>query len=196
MVTELIILVGILGVISLLTFLGMLLFFQKRIHQPSTIRSIRKEFGNEKSVTVEDEERIVRRLGVYQNAMSYEESIRVSYQSLVAALQTILFSFVFLLVQLGHTSSLWIFATAGILLCAGFAVACDFRARNVDFWRRRIAMLVKGTQLENDFKGSLYGWVPVGQFGSLGEKYLGHWFERLILPLLTIIWVGIVWGWS
>lgn len=131
---------------------------------------------------------IVSKLAICQTCMSYEQSIRVSYQSLLAALETILFGFVFILVELERTGSLWILATAGILLGLGIGAACEFRARNVDFWRRRIVELAKGTDLADAFIGSKYGWTPFGKVGRFGEKLLGHWFERVVVPAMVVIW--------
>ena len=124
--------------------------------------------------------------------MGYEQSIRVSYQSLLAALETVLFGFVFVLVELQRTESLWSLAMAGILLCLGFGAACEFRARNVDFWRRRIVELAKGTDLADAFIGSKYGWTPFGKVGHFGEKLLGHWFERMVIPVIVVIWSWIL----
>lgn len=139
-----------------------------------------------------DEEAIMMKLAIYQTSMGYEQSIRVSYQSLLAALETILFGFVFVLVELERKGSIWMLATAGILLCLGIGAACEFRARNVDFWRRRITKLAKGTDLAKDFTESRYGWVPFGKAGRTGEKLLGHWFERAVIPAIVIIWVWIL----
>jgi hypothetical protein len=94
---------------------------------------------------------IMRKLSICQTCMGYEQSIRVSYQSLLAALETILFGFVLVLVELQRIASLWILAMVGILLCLGVGAACEFRARNIDFWRRRIVELAKGTDLADDF---------------------------------------------
>ena len=135
-----------------------------------------------------EEEIIISKLAICQTCMSYEQSIRVSYQSLLAALETILFGFVFVLVELQRIGSLWILAMAGILLCLGIGAACEFRARNVDFWRRRIVELAKGTDLSDDFIRSKYGWIPFGKVGRFGEKLLGHWFERAVVPAIVVIW--------
>jgi len=131
---------------------------------------------------------ILSKLAICQTCMGYEQSIRVSYQSLLAALETILFGFVFVLVELQRTESLWLLAVAGILLCLGFGAACEFRARNVDFWRRRMVELAKGTDLADAFIGAKYGWIPFGRVGRFGEKLLGHWFERMIVPAMVVIW--------
>jgi len=138
------------------------------------------------------EEIIMSKLALCQTCMGYQQSIRVSYQSLLAALETILFGFVFVLVELQRTASLWILAMAGILLCLGFGTACEFRARNIDFWRKRIVELAKATDLADAFIGSKYGWIPFGKVGRFAEKLLGHWFERVIIPAIVIIWVWIL----
>jgi len=139
-----------------------------------------------------EEAYIISKLAIYQTCMGYEQSICVSYQSLLAALETILFGFVFVLVELQRTGFIWVLALAGILLCLGIGAACEFRARNVDFWRRRIVELAKGTDLLEDFISSKYGWVPFGKLGCFGEKLIGHWFERLIVPAIILIWAWIL----
>jgi len=80
----------------------------------------------------------------------------------------------------------------GILLGLGLGAACEFRARNVDFWRRRIVELAKATDLADAFAESKYGWVPGGKIGRSAEKLLGHWFERIIIPVIIGIWIWIL----
>lgn len=144
-------------------------------------------------MTLDDtEEIILSKLQVCQTCMGYEESIRVSYQSLLAALETILFSFAFALSQLQRTTAAWVLAVPGVLLCLGFGAACEFRARNVDYWRRRIVDLAKSTGLADSFAESKYGWVPFGKAGRFGEKLLGHWFERIVIPAIFLLWLWVV----
>lgn len=132
------------------------------------------------------------KLAICQTSMGYEQSIRTSYQSLLAALETILFGLVFVLVELQRTDPLGILAIVGILLCLGFGAACEFRARNVDFWRRRIVELAKETDLADAFIGSKYGWTPFGKVGRFGERFLGHWFERVVVPAMLLIWIWVL----
>lgn len=138
---------------------------------------------------------VINKLAVCQTCMGYEQSIRVSYQSLLAALETILFGFVFVLVELQRKGFLSALGVAGILMCIGIGAACEFRARNVDFWRRRIMELVEGTDLADDFIESKYGWIPLGKAGRVGEKYFGHWFERIVIPVLVVVWFWVVFTW-
>lgn len=132
------------------------------------------------------------KLAICQTCMDHEQSIRSGYQALLTALEAAIFGLVFVLVELQRTDRLWVLAMAGILLCLIFGTACEFRARNVDFWRRRIVELAKGTDLEDAFKGSKYGWIPFGKVGRFGEKVLGHWFERVLVPAIIVVWVWIL----
>jgi hypothetical protein len=138
------------------------------------------------------EKDVLDKLQVCQTCMGYEESIRVSYQSLLAALETILFSFAFALSQLQRTTNTWVLAVPGVLLCLGFGAACEFRARNVDYWRRRIVNLAKSTDLADSFAESKYGWVPLGRAGRIGERLLGHWFERIVIPAIFLLWLWVL----
>lgn len=135
---------------------------------------------------------ILGKIAIYQTCMGYEESIRVGYQSLLTSLEAIFFGIVFVLAQIDKAGSFNMLASLGILLCLTFGLACEFRARNVDFWRSQILNLANGTDLMNAFAGSKYGWVPLGKAGRLGEKLLGHWFERIVIPAMIVIWI-LVW---
>lgn len=133
--------------------------------------------------------KVIVKLPIFQACLDHEESIRTSYQTVLAEIQVGLFGFVFILIQLGLTDFLWLVIVAGIVLCLIFVVACDFRAKNVDFWRESIIRLVRGTELEDEFRGAKYGWVPLGRFGRFGEKHLGHWFERVLVPAMIFLWI-------
>jgi len=135
------------------------------------------------------------KLPLYQACMAYEQSIRTSYQALLTTLVVAIFGLVFVLVELQRTDRLWTLVAGAILLCLIFTPACEFRANNVDFWRRRIVESAAGTDLENVFKESKYGWIPLGKIGRFGEKLFGHWFERVLIPfmcLALVIWVWIL----
>lgn len=132
------------------------------------------------------------KLAICQACMDHEQSIRSGYQALLTALEATVFGLVFVLVELERTTHLWVLAIAGILLCLIFGMACEFRARNVDFWRRHIVELARGTDLEDAFKRSRYGWIPFGKVGRFGEKILGHWFERALVPAIIMVWVWIL----
>ena len=163
---------------------------EPRIHIERKKSKERKNMRNDnKELPIND---WTSKLAICQTSMSYEQSIRVSYQSLLAALETILFGFVIVLLELQRTESLWILAMMGILLGLGFGASCEFRARNVDFWRRRIVELAKATDLADAFAESKYGWVPGGKVGCFGEKLFGHWFERMIVPAIILIWLWIL----
>lgn len=135
------------------------------------------------------QKKVIEKLPILQACLDHEESIRTSYQTVLAEIQVGLFGFVFILIQLGLTDFLWLVVMAGIVLCLVFVVACDFRAKNVDFWRGRIIEIVSGTEFENDFREAKYGWVPLGRFGRLGEKHFGHWFERVLVPAMIFLWI-------
>jgi len=142
----------------------------------------------------------INKLPVFQAAMEHEQSIRTSYQSLLTALETGLFSLFFIMIQLQWIDYLWVLPGIGLFLLLVFGIPCDYRARNYDTWRKHIINLVKGTELENYFKEGKYGhfdeWHPFfdkksrfGRLGRLVDKVVGHWFERLLLPLMSIIWL-------
>jgi hypothetical protein len=143
------------------------------------------------------------KLAIYQTCMDREQSIRTSYQSLLMGLEAAIFSLFFIMIQLQWTKHLWVLPIIGIILCVIFGTACEFRARNADFWCKRIIRLVKGTYLEDDFKGGKYGhpdeWHPFfkkkstfGKLGRLGDKLFGHWFERVLTPVLLLAWLIIL----
>jgi hypothetical protein len=137
------------------------------------------------------------KLTLYQTCMAYEQSIRTSYQALLTTLVVAVFGLVFVLVELQQTERLWTLVIGAILLCLIFTPACEFRANNVDFWRRRIIEIAEGTDLQNVFWGAKYGWIPLGKVGHGGEKILGHWFERVLVPFMCIalvIWVRMLTG--
>jgi hypothetical protein len=145
----------------------------------------------------------INKLPIYQTAMEHEQSIRISYQSLLTALETGLFGLFFVMIQLQWVRYPWILPAIGLFLLFAFGIPCDYRARNYDAWRKHIINLVKKTELENNFTEGKYGhfeeWHPFfdkksrrGRWGRLGDKVLGHWFERLLLPFISIIWLGLL----
>lgn len=97
-------------------------------------------------------------------------------------------AFFFFLYELGFVEYLWIFFVIGMLLCPPFTIACEFQARVVDIWRIRIVELVKGTDVEDAFREAMYRWIPFGKKGFWGEYYLGHWFERVFVLFILLIW--------
>jgi len=133
------------------------------------------------------------KLTLYQACMTYEQSIRTSYQASLTTLVVAIFGLVYVLVELQQTERLWTLVIGTILLCLIFTPACEFRANNVDFWRRRIIEIAEGTELLEVFKGAKYGWIPLGKVGRFGEKLVGHWFERVLVPLMCITLV--IWTW-
>jgi hypothetical protein len=135
----------------------------------------------------------VQKLPVYQAAMDHEQSIRVGYQALLTTLEIGLFGLWFTLYQLNLTLYPWLLAVASIILCIFFGTACEFRARNVDVWRRRIVELISGTDFEDAFKESKYRWIPFGGPGYWGNYVFGHWYERIIIPAMLAVWIYLLW---
>jgi hypothetical protein len=133
------------------------------------------------------------RLTLYQTCMAYEQSIRTSYQALLTTLVVAIFGLVLVLVELQRTERLWMLVVGTILLCLVFTPACEFRAHNVDFWRRKMIELADGTELLEVLKGAKYGWIPLGKVGRFGERLVGHWFERVLVPLMCV--ALIIWTW-
>jgi len=135
----------------------------------------------------------VDKVSIFQTCMDYEQSIRTSYQSLLTALEVAIFGLFFTLYQLELTDHLWILSIVGIILCFLFGIPCEYRARNVDYWRREIVKLVSKKDLQNVFEGGKYGWIPFGKLGNLGASLFGHWFERIIISIILILWQIPLW---
>lgn len=127
------------------------------------------------------------KLTVYLACMDHEEKIRTSYQSLLTSLEIAMLGFTYYLYQLNMINLIWLLPTAGTALCIFFGVACEFRARNVDYWRVQIFELVRGTDLEERFKEAKYEWIPFGKAGFF-RRHFGHWFERILVSGLLILW--------
>jgi hypothetical protein len=120
--------------------------------------------------------------------MDHHQSIRTAYQSLLTTLEVGILSLFFFLYELGLRDYLWIFFVIGMLLCPPFTIACEFQARVVDIWRIRIVKLVRETDLEDAFREAMYRWIPFGEKGFWGEYYFGHWFERIFVLFILLIW--------
>ena len=133
------------------------------------------------------------KLGTYLNCMSHEQGIRISYQSLLTSLEVFILGLVFTLYQLKLALYLWLLPVGGIVLCIFFGVACEFRARNVDFWQIEIVKLVRGTDLKETFEGGKYRWIPMGKVGFWGEYLFGHWFERILVSTMLMMWLFALW---
>jgi len=130
---------------------------------------------------------------IYQTCMDHEQTIRTNYQSLLTTLEVAIFGLFFTLYQLKLTKYLWILPVVGIFLCIIFGIPCEYRARNVDYWRIKIVKLISGTDLEDAFKHGKYRWIPFGKLGFWGEYFFGHWFERLLISIIFIIWQIPLW---
>jgi hypothetical protein len=133
------------------------------------------------------------KLTLYQTCMAYEQSIRTSYQALLTTLVVAIFGLVLFLVELQRPERLWMLVVGTILLCLVFTPACEFRANNVDFWRRKMIELADGTELLEVLKEAKYGWIPLGKVGRFGERLVGHWFERVLVPFMCVALV--IWTW-
>jgi len=125
--------------------------------------------------------------------MDHEQSIRTTYQGLLTTLEVALFGLFFTLYQLKLIDYLWLLFVLGMFLCFPFGIACEFRARNVDICRIRIVELVKGKDVEDLFKEIKYRWIPLGKAGFWGEYLVGHWFERILISGMLIIWLILLW---
>lgn len=133
------------------------------------------------------------KLPVYQAAMDHEESIRIGYQALLTTLETVLFGLWFTLYELNLTKYPWLLSVASITLCIFFGTACEYRARNVDIWRRRIVELISGTDVEDAFKEGKYQAIPFGGPGYWGNYVFGHWYERILIPIMLGVWIYLLW---
>jgi len=146
-----------------------------------------------KSIDKEFTTKWVQKLSVYQTAMDHEQMIRIGYQSLLTTLEIALFGLWFTLLQFNLTMYPWLLAVISITLCIFFGTACEFRARNVDMWTRRIVELISGTDLEDAFKESKYRWIPFGKRGYWGNYVFGHWYERILIPMMMAVWLYLLW---
>jgi len=135
----------------------------------------------------------LQKLSVYQEAMEHEQTIRMGYQSLLTTLEIALFGLWFTLYQFNLTMYPWLLAVTSITLCIFFGTACEYRARNVDVWTRRIVELIGGTDLEDAFKESKYRWIPFGKRGYWGNYVFGHWYERILIPMFMAVWLYLLW---
>lgn len=73
---------------------------------------------------------------------------------------------------------------AGTTFSIFFGVACEFRAKNVDYWMVQIVKVVRGTDLEESFKGAKNEWIPFGK-AEFFRRHLSHWFERILFFRFT-----------
>jgi len=132
-------------------------------------------------------------LPIYQACMNQEQSIRTSYQSLLTALEVGLFALAIGLYELELGDYFWLLAMLGIFLCLGFGIACEYYARNADIWRIRVVKLVSGTEVEDAFREGKYRWIPLGKVGFKAESSVGHWFERILIPIMLGVWLSVLW---
>jgi len=135
----------------------------------------------------------ISKLSIYLTCMDQEQSIRTSYQSLLTTLEVAIFGLFFTLYQLGYTDYLCLLFVLGMFLCFPFGIACEFRARNVDICRIRIVELVKATDVQEFFKELKYRWIPLGKAGFWGEFLVGHWFERVLVSGILLMWLILLW---
>jgi len=147
----------------------------------------------EKRLSKEFTTKWAEKLSAYQVAMAQEQSIRIGYQSLLTTLEIGLFGLWFTLLQFNLIMYPWLLGVVSIILCIFFGTACEFRARNVDVWTRRIVELISGTDLEDAFKESKYRWIPFGKSGYRGNYLFGHWYERILIPMMMTVWLYLLW---
>jgi hypothetical protein len=130
------------------------------------------------------------KLTVYQAALDHEQGIRSNFQNLLIAIQGIFFGVFITLSQLELREQNWVLAFISILTCVILGVAAEYRARNVDIWRKNIVRLIKGTELEEVFYEGKYRWYLFKpSFIQVITQYLfGHWFERIITSAIISGW--------
>ena len=130
------------------------------------------------------------KLAVYQTAMDHEQGFRAGFQNLLITIQGIIFGIIFTLNQLGYNEQNWILSFTSIIVCVVLGMVGEYRARNVDIWRRNIVRLIEGTELEEVFLEGNYRTHPFERtFLQLLVQYLfGHWFERAIILAIIIGW--------
>lgn len=135
-------------------------------------------------------EHLYEKLAAYQAAMEHEQGVRTSYQGLLVTVQGILFGLTFTLAQLRLQSQNWVLSFLAILVCVLLGSVCEYRARNVDLWRRNIIRLVEGTELERTFLDCNYRWYPLSQkwLQYIVQYLLGHWFERIVVLCMLAAW--------
>jgi len=184
---------AILEMIPLLILIAYLGVSDRRARKARNLIPQNKLNAREKHLNKQFTTEWVQKLPVYQAAMDHEQTIRVGYQALLTTLEIALFGLWFTLYQLDLTLYPWLLSVASITLCIIFGIACEFRARNVDVWRRRIVELVSGTDIEDAFKEGKYRWIPFGGPGYWGNYVFGHWFERFLIPIMLSVWLSLLW---
>lgn len=130
------------------------------------------------------------KLTVYQVAMDHEQGFRSGFQNILITTEGLFFGILFTLNQLGYSNQNWILSFVAIIVCAGLGMVGEYRARNVDIWRRTIVRLISGTELEKAFYEGNYRWHPFKQtFLQVLIQYLfGHWFERIVVLAIIVGW--------
>jgi hypothetical protein len=184
------------AVVEIVPMLIMITYFYAKEARPAETRTFvsTNEQGNRgKRLSREFTTKWTEKLMAYQAAMAQEQSIRMGYQSLLTTLEIALFGLWFTLLQFNLTMYPWLLAVVSIILCIFFGTACEYRARNVDVWIRRIVELVSETDLEDAFKESKYRWIPLGKSGYWGNYLFGHWYERILVPMMMTVWLYLLW---
>jgi len=184
---------AILEIVPLLILIAYFYITEGRDGKARKLTSPDRQRIREKQLDKQFTTKWVQKLPVYQAAMDHEQTIRLGYQALLTTLDIALFGLWFTLYQLNLTMYPWLLALASITLCIIFGIACEFRARNVDVWRRRIVELVSGTDIEDAFKECKYRWIPFGGPGYWGNYVFGHWFERFLIPIMLAVWLYLLW---
>lgn len=130
------------------------------------------------------------KLTVYQVAMDHEQGFRSGFQSLLITIEGIFFGILFTLNQLGYEKQNWVLSFISIIVCVVLGMVGEYRARNVDVWRRIIVRLITGTELEKAFNEGNYRWHPFKQtfFQAIVQYLFGHWFERIVVLAIIVGW--------
>jgi hypothetical protein len=88
----------------------------------------------------------------YQACLAREESIRLSYKSLLTTLEVAFYLLFFTLLQLNLTNYIPFLCMAALLLCFVFGAASEFHAVNVDYWEEQIVKMIASLPLKNIFR--------------------------------------------
>uniref|UniRef100_A0A7V4NFN9 Uncharacterized protein n=1 Tax=Fervidobacterium pennivorans TaxID=93466 RepID=A0A7V4NFN9_FERPE len=129
----------------------------------------------------------------YQACLAREETIRLSYKSLLTNLEVAFYLLFFMLLQLNLTNYIPFLCMAGLLLCFAFGAASEFHAVNADYWEEQIVRLIASSPLKDIFGQGKYKQVPLGKIGRWGQHLAGHWFEKIAVLIMVLAWLFILW---
>jgi hypothetical protein len=155
---------------------------------------------------VDTKTEIYERITIYQTAMDHEQSFRSLFIQLLVTMQGILFATAIALAQLSADSATdyshhtWALAAAAIVFCLAFGSVSEYRARNVDTWRKLIVMALleshEHTEIRRAFYEGKYRWSVARQtwLQMLFQYVVGHWLEKPFVFLLICGWSVLLYG--